>query len=91
LELWVAVVAFVIGAGDGGQLEGADVACAHHVWTGAEIDEIAILIIGDGFALWDLLNEIELELARLIRPFGHGAESSSFGIGDRLFSRNLEP
>ena len=50
LELRVLLVAFVVGAGDTQQLERADVAGAHHVRPGAEIDEIAVLIERDLFA-----------------------------------------
>ena len=43
LELRVLLVALVVGAGHGGELERADVAGAHHVRPGAEVDEIAVL------------------------------------------------
>ena len=51
LELRVLFVAFVVGAGDVGELERADVACAHDVRAGAEIGELAVAIERDFFAL----------------------------------------
>ena len=42
LELGFLLVAFVVGAGDVGELEGADVAGAHHVRAGAEVSEVAV-------------------------------------------------
>ena len=65
LELRVLFVALVVGAGDVGELERADVAGAHDVRPGAEIGEIAVAIERDFFALGNVLDDIELELARV--------------------------
>ena len=65
LELRVLFVAFVVGAGDVGELERADVAGAHDVRAGAEIGEFAVAIERDFFALGNVLDDIELEFARL--------------------------
>src|SRR5256885_8377503 len=64
LKLWILFVAFVVGAGDAGELECADIAGAHDVRTGAEIGELAVAIERDFFALGNILDDIELELAR---------------------------
>ena len=74
LELRVFLVAFVIGAGHVGELERADVAGAHDVRAGAEIDEIAVAIERDLLALGNVLDDIELELARA-RPRAPSAAS----------------
>src|SRR5437764_15355686 len=63
LELRVLFVAFVVGAGNAGELERADVAGAHDVRAGAEIGELAIAIERDFFALGNVLDDVELELA----------------------------
>src|SRR6476620_9417481 len=65
LELWIVLVAFVVGAGDAGELERTDVAGAHDVRAGAEIGELAVAIERDFFALGNVLADVELELARL--------------------------
>ena len=65
LELRVLFVAFVVGAGHAGELERADVACAHHVRAGAEVNEIAVLIQRDFFVLGNALDDVQLELTRL--------------------------
>ena len=44
LELRIALVAFVVGAGEVRELERADIAGAHHMRPGAEIDELAIAV-----------------------------------------------
>ncbi len=63
LELGVGLVALVVGAGEGGELEGADVAGAHHVRAGAQVDEIAAAVVGDRFALGDILEVAQLVFA----------------------------
>ena len=67
LELRVLLVAFVVGAGDVGELERADVSRAHDVRAGAEIDELAVAIERDRFARRNVFDDIELELARSVR------------------------
>ena len=62
LELRVFLVAFVVGAGDVGELEGTDVARAHDVRAGAEIGEFAVAIEGNFLALGNVLNDVEFEL-----------------------------
>ena len=44
LELRILLVAFIISAGQAGELERADVSCAHDVRAGAKVDEIAVPI-----------------------------------------------
>src|SRR5688500_8214740 len=44
LELRVLLVAFVVGTRDVGEPEGSDVPGAHHVWTCAEVGELAVAI-----------------------------------------------
>ena len=67
LELRILFVALVVGAGDVGELERADVARAHHVRPGAEIDEVAVAKERNLARLGNVLEDVELELARL-RP-----------------------
>ena len=77
LELRVLLVAFVVGAGHVRELERADVAGAHHVRPGAEIDEIAVLVVGDRLAFRDALDDVELELLGPgVRPKQRGGLSS---------------
>ena len=64
LELRIVFVAFVVGAGDVGELEGADIAGAHHMRSGAEIGELAVAIECDCLVLGNVLDDIELKLAR---------------------------
>ena len=66
LELRILLVAFVVSAGDVGELERADVSGAHDMRPGAEIDEIAVAIERDGFARRNVFDDIELELARSV-------------------------
>ena len=63
LKLRVFLVAKVVGAGDVGELERADVAGAHDVGPGAEVDEVAVGVEGNFLALGDAVEDIELELA----------------------------
>src|ERR1044072_7809874 len=65
LELRIVFVALVIGAGDAGELERADVAGAHDMRAGENIGEFAVAIERNFFALGNVLNDIELEFAWL--------------------------
>ena len=80
LELRVLLVALVIRAGHGGELERADVAGAHHVRPGAEVNEIAVLEIGDLLAFGNVFEVADLELARIARALGQAAEPAALGI-----------
>src|SRR3954470_24664911 len=87
LELRVLFVALVRGAGDAGELERADVAGPHDVRAGAEIGELAVAIERDFFALGNVLDDIELELARL-RPIAERAEDAAPGHVERFVARD---
>src|SRR5436190_16642153 len=63
LQLRIFLVPLVVCAGDAGELERADVSGAHDMWSGAEIDKIAVAIERDRFARWDVFDDVELELA----------------------------
>src|SRR5208337_4902638 len=76
LELRVALVALVVGAGHAGELERADVAGAHHVRPGAQVNEIAVLEISDLLALGNGFEVADLELARIAWPLGQAAKPS---------------
>src|SRR6266536_5362972 len=65
LELWILFIALVISARYVGELERANVSRAHDVRTGAKIDKIAAAIERDFFFGRDVLDDIELEFARL--------------------------
>src|SRR5439155_3251854 len=77
LELLVALVAFVKGGCNAGELKRADVAGAHDVRAGAEIKEIAVLVVGDRFAFGNVFEIAELEFAGIGWTFGETAESSA--------------
>ena len=87
LELRVALVALVIRAGHGGELERADVAGTHHVRPGAQINEIAVPEIRNRFVLGNLVEQIELELRRS-RPLGQSAQPAALGVLDGLVARD---
>ena len=86
LELRVLFVAFVVGAGDVGELERADVAGAHDVRAGAEIGEFAVAVERDFFALGNVLDDIEFEL-RGRRPLTKGAKDTTLGHGQSFVAR----
>ena len=86
LELRVLFVAFVVGAGDVREFERADVAGAHDVRAGAEIGEFAVAIERDFFALGNVLDDIEFELARR-RPLTKGTKDTTLGHGEGLVAR----
>src|SRR6185436_9986203 len=87
LELRILLVALVISAGDAGELERADVARAHDVRAGAEIGEFAVAIERDFFALGNVLDDVELELARL-RPLAETAQGTTVGHVERFGARD---
>ena len=89
LELRVLFVAFVVGAGDVRELERADVAGAHHVRAGAEIDEIAVAIERNRFALGNVLDDIELE-PRGLGSFRERREPAFSGELQRLLARDFD-
>src|SRR5947207_347933 len=78
LKLRIVFVAFVVGARDAGELERSDVAGAHYVRPGAEIGKLAVAIERDFFALGNVLDDVELELARR-RSFTKGAKHTTVG------------
>ncbi len=88
LELRVFLVSFVVGAGDAGELEGADVAGAHRVRASTQIEEIAVLEIGNRFAFGDVCEIAELEFAWVAGAFAQTAEAAAFSILNRLFARD---
>ena len=75
LELWVVLVAFIEGAGDGHEFDGFAVAGAADVWAGAEIPEVAVLEEGDGLALGDVVEEIDFEF-RWLGAFAECGEAA---------------
>ena len=68
----------------------ADVARAHDVRPGAEIDEVAVAIERDLFVVWNVLDDIELEFA----GFGSLAERGEPAFLSKLqrfIARNFNP
>ena len=61
LELLVFFVAAVVGGGDAEEFEGFDVAGAHDVRAGAEVDKLAVLIEGDVFAFENVGEALDFE------------------------------
>src|ERR1039457_3748728 len=88
LELRVAFVALVVGAGHGGELEGADVAGAHRVRPGAQVNEVAVLEIRNRLALGNRFEIADLELARTFRTLAQSAEPSALRILHGVFARD---
>ena len=60
LELLVVLVAAVVGAGDGEQLEGLDLLRVADVGAGAQVDELAVLVERDLLALGNVGEPAEL-------------------------------
>src|SRR5438874_10353065 len=87
LKLRVLFVAFVVGAGDAGELERADVACAHDVRAGAEIGELAVAIERDFFALGNVLDDVEFELTGR-RSLTKGTKDTTLGHIECFSSRD---
>src|ERR1051325_3100064 len=88
LELRILFVAFVVGTGDVGELERADVSGPHDVRAGAEIDEVAVAIERDFFVSRNVLDDVDLELARL-RDRTKSTKFTTFRHGQSLISRNF--
>ena len=65
LELRIFFVTLVVRAGNGGQLECADVSRAHDVRPGAEIDEVTAAIKRDFLARRNVFDDVDLEFAWL--------------------------
>ncbi len=89
LQLRVLVVALVEGAGDAHELEGLAVAGARHVRAGAKIPEVAILVERDLLALGDVIQQVDLELARG-RAFAQACEAPALGERQRLLAADLD-
>ena len=69
------------------ELERADVPRAHDVRPRAEVDEIAVLEIGNRLAFGNVLDNIELELARH-GPFAQRGQPAFLGVLQRLGARH---
>src|SRR5579885_2407950 len=89
LELRIALVPLVIGAGHTGELERADFARARHVRSGTEIDEIAVAIERDGFARRNVLDDVQFEAAWL-RPLTQSSEAAFFPERERFIARDFD-
>ena len=87
LELRIAFVAFVVGAGHVCELESADVAGAHHVRPGAQINEIAVLVVGDRLLLRNVLDDVQFEFARNL-AVGQSGEAAFACVFPRLLARD---
>ncbi len=90
LKLWICFIAFVVCAGDSGQLECADVSRAHHVRSSTEIDEIAIPIERNLFVGRNVFDDVEFEFAGL-GPFAQCSKSALLSERERFIPRNFDP
>ena len=90
LKLRICFVAFVIRAGDVGELERADVSRAHHVRPGAEIDELAVAVERNLFVRRNVFDDVELEFAGL-GSFAQSGEPAFFSELERFVPRNFDP
>ncbi len=79
LQLGVFLVTFVVRTGNGRQSKCADITRAHHVRPGAEVNEISVLIIRDGFPFGDVSQVAQLVTAWR-GPFGQSSQPSASGI-----------
>src|SRR6266403_5480601 len=66
LQLGILLVSLVVSAGDVGEFKRADISRPHDMRSGAKVEKIAIAVERDRFADRDVLDNIELVLARLI-------------------------
>jgi len=87
LQLRVLLVALVIGAGDLRQLERADVARAHDMRPGAEIEELPVLIVRDRLAFGDVREVPQLEFAGH-RTLAERPETPALGVLSGLLARD---
>ncbi len=78
LELRIAFVALVIGAGHMGEAECADVASAHDMGSGAEVQKVTVSEQGDLFVVGDVLDDVGFE-AIGCGPFGEGGQTALLG------------
>ena len=85
LKLRIFFVAFVVRAGDGGELERADVSRAHHVRPGAEIDELAVAIERNFFVGRNVFDDVEFVFAGL----GSFAQTRRAGLAFRVRALRL--
>ena len=85
LELFVLFIAAVVGTGDGEELEGFDLLGVADVRTGAEVDEIAVLVEADLLAFGDILEAPEFVafLAEFL-DFLNGFLAGAFDAGELL-------
>ena len=90
LELRVALVILVIGAGDAGEFEGANVASAHHMRPGAQVNELAVFVIGNCLAFGNVFQISQFELAGS-RPFAEPAQSPALGVFHGLLAADDDP
>src|SRR5262245_27091314 len=65
LKLRIRFISFVVGAGNVGELERADIARARYVRSGAKIDELAVAIERYFFVGRNVFNDVELVFAAL--------------------------
>src|SRR5271156_237824 len=87
LELRVALVALVIRAGHMRELERADVAGAHDVRPGAEIEKIAVLEIRNRLAFGNVLNDVQLEFGGCA-SITKRSQTAFLCISQSLFTRD---
>ncbi|KAF5406796.1 MAG: hypothetical protein Udaeo2_31370 [Candidatus Udaeobacter sp.] len=85
LQLRILFIAFVVSAGDARQAKCVDVPRAHYVWPRTEIDEVAAAIERDFFVGRDVLDDVELEFARL-GSLAQRREPTFFPKGQRFIA-----
>src|SRR5690606_541750 len=79
LELALRFVAEVEGRRDRHQLHVLAFRRVADMRPGAEVDELAVLETGNLLAFGNLVDQVELETARIARAFGKTAETAAFG------------
>ena len=82
------LVALIVSAGDAGELECADVACAFYVRAGAKIDEVATTIERNFFVGRNVFDDVDLKLARLI-AIAQPGEPAFLSQVERFITRNF--
>ncbi len=72
LQLRVLFVTAIVGGGDSQQLECLNVAGAHDMRAGAQIDELAVLVKRNLLALGDVVDALDLEILPALGVVGLG-------------------
>jgi hypothetical protein len=88
LQAALRLVAQVEGRGNRHQFHVLALGGVADVGSCAEVDEVAVLEAGDLLALWDLVDEVQLEARGIARTLAEAAETAALRHGLRLLAGN---